>query len=88
MFDVRRKGLPISSRLQEHWRGLKILDSKKLEYRFAVIYAGVPSFFCFGVGGLSYSNFLASTVPWSQNIPDMAVSINSMHWGFFLWASS
>ena len=26
------------------------------------VYAGVPSFFCFGIRGWSYSNVLASTV--------------------------
>ena len=37
------------------------VDSKKLEYGSGTIYAGVPSSLGFGVRGLSYSNFLAST---------------------------
>ena len=39
-----------------------IIDSKKLKYGFKVISAGVPSFFCFGIRGRSYSSLLASTV--------------------------
>ena len=35
---------------------------EQLEYGFGVIYAGFPSFACFGIRGRSYSNFLASTV--------------------------
>ena len=37
------------------------VDSKKLEHGCRMIYAGVPSFFGFGVGGRLCSNFLAST---------------------------
>ena len=29
--------------------------AKKLEYRCGVIYAGCPSFFCFGIRGRAYS---------------------------------
>ena len=38
------------------------VGSRKLEYGFRMMYAGFPSFFCFGIGRRSYSNFLASTV--------------------------
>ena len=38
------------------------VDSKTLDYGFGVIYGGVPSFFCFGIRGWSYSKLLASTV--------------------------
>ena len=38
------------------------VDSKTLEYGPGTNYAGFPSSLCFGVGGPSYSNFLASTV--------------------------
>ena len=38
------------------------IDSKKLEYRPRTIYAGFAFCLGFGVGGQSYSNFLASTV--------------------------
>ena len=41
-------------------------ESKKLEYGFRVIYAGVASFFSFGIRGRSYSNFVASTVAFSE----------------------
>ena len=37
------------------------VDSKLLEYGPRMIYAGVPSSEAFGIGGQSYSNFLAST---------------------------
>ena len=37
------------------------VDSKELEYGPGTIYAGCPSSLGFGVGGPSYSNFLAST---------------------------
>ena len=43
-------------------RWANIVDSENLEYGFRVIFAGCPSFFGFGTRGLSYSNFLASTV--------------------------
>ena len=33
------------------------IDSKKLEYGSATIYAGFPSSLDFGVGGQSHSNF-------------------------------
>ena len=36
------------------------VDSKKLEYGPGTMFAGFPSL-GFGLGGLSYSNFLAST---------------------------
>ena len=38
------------------------MDSKQLGYRPGVIYSGFPSSLGYGVGGQSYSNFLASTV--------------------------
>ena len=38
------------------------VDSKKLKYEPRTIYDGFPSTLGFGVGGKSYSNFLASTV--------------------------
>ena len=38
------------------------VDSRKLEYGTGKIYGGFPSFRSFGIGGRSYSNFLASTV--------------------------
>ena len=38
------------------------VGSKKLEYGPGTIYPGCPSFLGVGVGGQSYSNFLASTV--------------------------
>ena len=38
------------------------VDSKKLEHGAGAIYAGFPSSLGFGVGGQSYSHFLASTV--------------------------
>ena len=38
------------------------VDSKKLEYEPGTIHVGVPSSLGVGVGGPSYSNFLASTV--------------------------
>ena len=41
----------------------RAVDSKKLEHGFRVSWAGLPSVPSFGVGGWSYSNFLASTVP-------------------------
>ena len=37
------------------------VDSRKLEYEPIMIYVGFPSSLGFGVGGWSYSNFLAST---------------------------
>ena len=36
--------------------------SNKVGFALATIYAGAPSSLGFGVGGQSYSNFLASTV--------------------------
>ena len=42
------------------------VDSTKLEYGHGTIDAGSPSSQGFGVGGQSYSNFLASIV-WSLN---------------------
>ena len=39
-----------------------IVDSKKLAYGSGTILAAFPSSLSFGVGGQSYSNFLASTV--------------------------
>ena len=38
------------------------VGSRKFEYGPGTNYGGVPSFVGFGVGGQSYSNFLASTV--------------------------
>ena len=43
------------------------VDSKNLEDGPRTIYAGVPSSLGFGVGGQSYSNFLASTA-WSPEV--------------------
>ena len=45
----------------ERERERESVDSKKLEYGPVTIYAGFPSSLGFGVGGQSYSNFLAST---------------------------
>ena len=42
-------------------RGITV-DSKKLEHGCRMMYAGCSSFFGFGAGGRSCSNFLASTV--------------------------
>ena len=42
------------------------VDSQQLEYGPGRIYAGFPSSLGFGVGGQSYSNFLASTVAGSS----------------------
>ena len=38
------------------------VDSNKLEYGPSTNYGGLHSFLGFGLGGQSYSNFLASTV--------------------------
>ena len=39
------------------------VGSKKLEHGPRTTFAGLPSSLAFGVGGQSYSNFLASTLP-------------------------
>ena len=42
------------------------LDSKQLEYGCRMIFADLPSFFCLGTRGRSYSKILASTVLWND----------------------
>ena len=52
--------------LSSAWRREGIyctVDSRKLEYGPRMIYAGFPHSLGFGLGGQSYCNFLAATVP-------------------------
>ena len=51
----------LNSEVSAH-SGMLTEDSKRLECGCRVIYAGGPSFFCFGIGVRSHSNFWASTV--------------------------
>ena len=55
---VKKRGSapPLWARRARGPPGMATADSQKLEYGFRVICAGVPSFFCFGIRGLSYSN--------------------------------
>ena len=55
------------------------VDSKKLEYGPRTKDAGLPSSVGFGVGGRSYFNFLACTVPCLNN--GLLWAIMAQHFG-------